>query len=111
MSTLEKLKANPPVATRSAVEECLPSLSPWVAWCHAAPVAILLPCGRTVLSDRGAEQGDPMGSLFCGLVIARVISKVPARMSEVHLEISRRPSKSSRRHPRDFEATESLFHP
>jgi len=40
-----------------------------------------LPCGEKVQSNRGAEQGDPLGSLFCGLVIAKVVCKVRDRMS------------------------------
>ena len=52
-----------------AMREEVPEMARWSEWCHvAAPV--LLPNGDEHLANRGAEQGDPDGSLQCGAVIA-----------------------------------------
>ena len=57
---------------REAVQEHLPELLPWTQWCHSAPVPVVLPSGEVRLLDRGAEQGDPLGNLYCALVLAGV---------------------------------------
>ena len=57
---------------REAVARDVPSLLPWVTWCHAAPVPVYLPSGEVRMLDRGAEQGDPLGNVFCALVLAGV---------------------------------------
>ena len=65
---------------REAVQEHAPKLSGWSAWCHAGPCQILLPSGEWAQVDRGAEQGDPLGSLYCGLVLAGVMRRVRERL-------------------------------
>ena len=54
---------------RSAVGEHTPDIADWTRWCHAEENFVILPCGRVIWSNRGAEQGDPLGSLHCGLVL------------------------------------------
>ena len=68
---------------REAVEECAPDLLPWVTWCHATPASVQLPSGEWVQADRGAEQGDPLGSLYCGLVLLLVMRRVRERLPSV----------------------------
>ena len=41
-----------------------------------------LPCGAFLKVDRGAEQGDPLGSVYCALVIADVLDLVRERLRE-----------------------------
>ena len=50
---------------RAAVDSYAPDVAAWTRWCHADENSEILPCGRVVWSNRGAEQGDPLGSLFC----------------------------------------------
>jgi hypothetical protein len=64
---------------RQAVQEQLPALLPWTAWVHRAATPVQLPCGTTLETDRGAEQGDPLGPLYCALALARVLQRVRAR--------------------------------
>ena len=61
-------------AIREAVLEMVPSLAAWTSWCHQAPADVLLPSGERVQVDRGAEQGDPLGSLYCGVTLAMAVS-------------------------------------
>jgi len=56
---------------REAVEECLPDVAPWTRWSHAEPGRVLLPSGEALRVDRGAEQGDLLGPLYCALTLAR----------------------------------------
>ena len=56
-------------AIRAAVGKWMPQLSDWTAWCHQKPGRIQLPCGEWTECDRGAEQGDPLGPLYCALVL------------------------------------------
>ena len=69
-------------AIREALAEDLPQLLDWCRWCHLEPSSIVLPCGDTTKCDRGAEQGDPLGPVFCAVVIARVLEKSRARLEE-----------------------------
>lgn len=54
-----------------AVDEAVPELSPWTRWCHDPGATIDLPAGGSHQAARGAEQGDPHGSLQAALVLAR----------------------------------------
>ena len=77
-----------------STERWVPALGPWTRWCHGIRVEqpggdadqapetqpmveracqpALLPSGGLHLTARGAEQGDPLGSLQCGLVLSDV---------------------------------------
>ena len=61
-----------------AVAETLPEMAAWTAWCHEGPADIHLPSGRLHHAGRGAEQGDPHGSLQAGLVLARRVRRATA---------------------------------
>jgi hypothetical protein len=54
-----------------AMDEAMPELSPWTRWCHGPAAPISLPAGGSHEAARGAEQGDPHGSLQAALVLAR----------------------------------------
>ena len=54
---------------REAVDRWAPALGPWTTWSHASEGRILLPCGTWIEADRGAEQGDPLGPLYCALTL------------------------------------------
>ena len=41
---------------------------------------MILPCGRVLWSNRGAEQGDSSGFLFCGIVLMDVVGCTRERM-------------------------------
>ena len=72
----------------AAVQDKLPEISAWTKWCHSGPTEVFLPSNTTVLKDRGSEQGDPHGSLHCGVVLARM-------REEAHSEFCRRKAISS----------------
>ena len=59
-------------AIDEAMADQMPELAPWTRWCHAAAADIALPSGEVHHARRGAEQGDPHGSLQCGVVLAGV---------------------------------------
>ena len=65
---------------RSAVNNRLSNLLAWTEWCHADGVTVYLPSGEKVRIDRGAEQGDPLGSIYCALVLADVMDIVRAKL-------------------------------
>ena len=56
-------------AVRQAVDRWMPLLSPWTHWCHRSAGRVCLPCGTWTSVDRGAEQGDPLGPLYCALTL------------------------------------------
>ena len=58
-------------AVRAAVREHCPEISLWTEWCHGRSAQVLLPCGKWIACDRGAEQGDPLGPAYCALVLIR----------------------------------------
>jgi hypothetical protein len=66
---------------REAVDEALPQASAWTHWCHQEPGRVILPSGDELRIDRGAEQGDPMGPIYCALVLARVAARARAACS------------------------------
>ena len=68
---------------RASVEAELPDVAPWTLWCHAEPARVLLPSGSIVLTNRGAEQGDPLGPIYCALVLARVVARARAALEEM----------------------------
>ena len=57
-------------AIRAAVGAQAGDISPWTEWCHQEAARISLPAGVWTTCDRGAEQGDPLGSLYCALVLS-----------------------------------------
>ena len=61
---------------REAVAEVLPGALHWTEWCHADAVPVYLPDGEVFMADRGAEQGDPLGSAYCALVLAMAVRRL-----------------------------------
>ena len=60
-------------AVDAAMAAQLPELAAWTRWCHDDVADIDLPSGDVHRARRGAEQGDPHGSLQCGVVLANVV--------------------------------------
>ena len=48
---------------REDLQTIVPEVMPWVSWQQQSPGVVVLPCGDELSIDRGAEQGDPLGSL------------------------------------------------
>ena len=67
---------------RRSMAKHFPEILPWTSWCHSEPGLVYLPSGGTVRIDRGAEQGDPLGSLYCAVVMADVAEATRHAMSE-----------------------------
>ena len=65
-----------------AMQDLLPEVAAWTHWCHQRAAPIDLPSGGTHAAGRGAEQGDPHGSLQCGLVLARRAREAAASLRE-----------------------------
>jgi hypothetical protein len=65
---------------RSSVDSLLPEVSPWTHWCHTAASQIELPSGDLLEVDRGAEQGDPLGPIYCALVLLQVAERARATL-------------------------------
>ena len=65
-------------AVDQSMVRALPELAPWTRWCHEGAGDILLPSGGVHRAHRGAEQGDPHGSLQCGVVLAEVAREATA---------------------------------
>jgi hypothetical protein len=59
-------------AVDDSVKRHIPGALPWTRWCHRAPVRVILPGGHSYHTQRGAEQGDPLGSAYAAAVIADV---------------------------------------
>ena len=73
---------------REAVDALLPQLSAWCAWCHEAPTNIVLPSGRISACNRGAEQGDPLGPIYCAVVLALVLDQSKAKLDALGVSVS-----------------------
>jgi hypothetical protein len=66
-------------AIRGAVSEFVPEIPPSTERCHREAAQVFLPsCGR-MWADRGAEQGDPFGSLHYGLALAMISERTKER--------------------------------
>ena len=67
-----------------AMRDQLPDLARWSEWCHKE-AAIHLPSGNVHAANRGAEQGDPDGSVQCGAVLAGVRQRTCAAFASAAL--------------------------
>ena len=65
-------------AIDAAMAKHVPELQAWSKWCQVHTGDIHLPCGDSHRAHRGAEQGDPLGSLQCGAVLADVVTEATA---------------------------------
>jgi hypothetical protein len=59
-------------AIDTCIDKHVPGALPWTRWCHSDAVRVVLPGGAVHLTQRGAEQGDPLGSIYAAAVIADV---------------------------------------
>ena len=60
---------------REAMRELMPELQAWEEWCQASETEVVLPCGLSSFTNRGAEQGDPLGSAKTAITLAVACSK------------------------------------
>ena len=58
----------------SATRELLPSLAPWVDWTYGNTSHLFLD-KEIIPSQRGVQQGDPLGPLLFSLALHRAILK------------------------------------
>ncbi len=65
----------------AAIAHEFPDCFAWTRWCHKVAADIFLPSGAKHQTKRGAEQGDPLASLQCGLVLARCVREAMAEVS------------------------------
>ena len=69
-------------AIREAVAGVVPGVGPWTEWLHQTPGTVHLASGEAVEIDRGAEQGDPLGGLYCAAVLAPVAGTAAAAVGD-----------------------------
>ena len=67
---------------QAAVKKFMPKLLGWTRRVQKEPATAHLPSGEKLAVDRGAEQGDPLGSFYCGLVVAMVMEHTRKRLDE-----------------------------
>ena len=72
---------------RQAVLKHCPKLLAWTEWCHVKAALVHLPSGAKLCVDRGAEQGDPLGSVYCALVLADALEIVRERLRAKGVDI------------------------
>ena len=63
-----------------------PSLAPWAEWCYTNP-SLLLFGNRTVSSESGVQQGDPLGPLLFALALQPILAKIKGDHSGNGLEL------------------------
>ena len=68
-------------AVDAAMAAQLPEFAAWTRWCHDDVADVDLPSGDVHRARRGAEQGDPHGSLQCGVVLANVVHSTSEEMA------------------------------
>ena len=71
------------------LEHCkqnLPGLFPWAAWCYAEP-SNLLCGGRTIPSEYGVQQGEPLGPLLFALALQPVLERLAAARTPGGLQL------------------------
>lgn len=56
-------------AIDASVARHAPNALPWTRWLHSGESRVFLPGGLVHRTDRGAEQGDPLGGLYAAAVI------------------------------------------
>ena len=69
-------------AVRAAAREALPRHFAVTCWKHAGAAAVEQHGVEDTVKDRGAEQGDPLGSILCGLVLLDVLEEHKASVRE-----------------------------
>ena len=70
----------------ASVKTHIPGALPWTRWLHGRASRVILPDGVVHESDRGAEQGDPLGGAYAAAVIVDVCE----RAERVALDVRKR---------------------
>ena len=52
----------------------------WTDWCHMEGASVYLPSGVELRVNRGGEQGDPLGPVYCLPIIADIFEVVRERL-------------------------------
>jgi len=63
-----------------------PGLAPWAEFCYGSPSRLLFGT-RTIPSETGVQQGDPLGPLLFALALQPVLSELAGSRSEGGLEL------------------------
>lgn len=69
-------------AVRAAVARDAPEVMAWTEWCHGRSARIRLPDRSWTEADRGAEQGDPLGPVYCALTLRGVAERARQAVEE-----------------------------
>lgn len=79
-----------------SVQKHIPGALPWTRWLHGAGSRVILPGGVVHESDRGAEQGDPLGGAYAAAVIIDVCEEAESRVSTLKIALGSRAYTSER---------------
>ena len=63
----------------AATRELFPSLAPWVDWSYGETSFVRIGDAR-ISSERGVQQGDPLGPLLFSLALHRAVGRVKLRV-------------------------------
>ena len=77
------------VERQAFLEECrhrFPGLSRWAEWCYAKPTHLFFGA-ETLSSERGVQQGDPLGPLFFSLALQPLLIQLKEGVSENGLQL------------------------
>ena len=72
------------------LEECrnhFPGLSKWAEWCYSQPSQLYFG-SSTISSERGVQQGDPLGPLFFSLALQPLLLQLSGGCTEGGLELA-----------------------
>ncbi len=70
-------------AVLASVRRVVPELAPWADYCYKVPSRLILG-GGVLLSERGVQQGDPLGPAFFALAIHEAVRRSRAAVDRAH---------------------------